>query len=414
MTSFEKQIISSFFERYVNSSANPGKRIFIPADKVFQEFGTASPDEKESFLEAAASLERRGIFRLRWLKKRGKQAIRDLECINVDALFRLAGKPFPKAIAKQVKKAAEAMNGEDYAPCCKELLNFIAEKVTLTEIERGVDRKGFKDFAKLIKMLYENGNVSHKPASRGSPYSVPDGMTPRALSVTLYNDATRLNVVVKLFSRILNRAERRGIFIPDLSFLVPSFPETLVSGKIAIHFAETKTPLANATGSIIGLPLETVKKMKSISVMKNGKKTETPSVLTVENKETFYVLANSNIHTAILYTGGYPSRAVTALMQIFEISGFDFFHAGDVDPDGILILQELQKSVEKTIVPVCMDSATFHKYRKHGRKLGKAINNLRFISDEMRSVEGIQDLISLIETTNLGIEQEFIDYGFNN
>ncbi|MDR0685499.1 MAG: DUF2220 domain-containing protein [Spirochaetaceae bacterium] len=415
MTSFEKQIINSFFERYVNSSSDPDKRIFIPADKVFPGFETASPDQKESFLEAAASLEKRGIFKLRWLKKRRKQAIRDIECINTDALFRLAGRPFPKAIAKQVKKAAEAMNREDYAPCCRELLNFIAENVSLTEIERGIDRKTFKDFAKLIKMLYENGTVLHKPAFRGSPYSVPDGMTPRALSVMLYNDAKRLNVIVKLFSRILGRANRQGIFIPDLSFLAPSFPETLVSGKIAIHFTETKTPLVNATGSIIGLPLETVKKVKNISVMKNGKKTETPSVLTIENKETFYALANSNIHTCALYTGGYPSRAVTALMQIFAISGFDFFHAGDVDPDGILILQELQKSVEKAIVPVCMDPATFHKYRKHGRRLGKSIiNNLRFISDEMRSVEGIQDLISLIESTNLGIEQEFIDYGCNN
>ena len=108
MTSFEKQIINSFFERYVNSSSDPDKRIFIPADKVFPGFETASPDQKESFLEAAASLEKRGIFKLRWLKKRRKQAIRDIECINTDALFRLAGRPFPKAIAKQVKKADRA------------------------------------------------------------------------------------------------------------------------------------------------------------------------------------------------------------------------------------------------------------------------------------------------------------------
>jgi hypothetical protein len=415
MTSFEKQIINTFFERYVNSSADPDKRIFISTDKVFPEFATASPDQKEAFLEAAASLEKRGIFKLRWLKQRKKQAIRDLECINIDALFRLAGKPFPKAIAKQVRKAAEAMDAEDYAPCCRELLNFIAENVTPAEIEHGIDRKGFKDFAKLIKILYDNGNTSHKSALHASPYTVPDGMTPRSLSVMLYNDAKRINMVVKMFSRLLSRAKRRGIFIPDLSFLVPSFPETLISGKIAIHFTENKTPLANATGSIIGLPLETVKKVKNISVMKNGKKTETPSVLTIENKETFYALANSNMYTCVLYTGGYPSRAVTALMQILAISGFNFFHAGDVDPDGILILQELQKCVEKTIVPVCMDPATFHKYRKHGRKLGKSIiNNLRFISDKIRSVEGIQDLIFLIESTNLGIEQEFIDYGCNN
>jgi hypothetical protein len=411
MTPFEKQIINTFFERYVNSAANPDKPIFIRADKIFPEFDSASPDQKESFLEAAASLEKRGVFRLRWLKQRKKPAIRDLECINKDALFRLAGKQFPKATAKQIRKAAEAMDDGDYAPCCKELFNFIAQNVTLAEIEHGIDRKGFKDFAKFIKTLYDNSPDSKISTDFSSPYAVFDKITPRALSVMLYNDSKRLKVLVKLFSRILGRARTEGIFVPDFSFLTRSFSETLISGKIALHFAENKTPLANATGSIIGLPLETVKKVKKISVMKDGKKIEAPSLLTIENKETFYALANSKIYTSVLYTGGYPSRVVTALMQIFSTSGFDFFHAGDVDPDGILILQELQKSVEKTIMPVCMDAATFHKYRKHGRKLNKSmIDNIRLISDQIRSVEGIQDLIALIESTNLGIEQEFIDY----
>ena len=415
MTSFEKQIVDAFFERYVNSSAALDKPVFIAANRIFPEFETATPDQKEAFLEAAASLEKRGIFKLRWLKQRRKQAIRDLECINMDALFRLSGKPFPKAIAKQIKETAEAIDTNDYAPCCRELLDFIAKNVTLTVIELGIDKKGYRDFAKLIKILYDNSNAPHSPTFPGSPYTAPNSITPRALSVMLYNDAKRLDVIVKLFSRILNRARVKGIFIPDFSFLSRPFPETLISGKIAIHFAESKTPLANATGSIIGLPFETVKKVKHISVMKNGKKTETPSVLTIENKETFYALANTDTHTCVLYTGGYPSRAVTALMQILLVSGFDFFHAGDVDPDGILILQELQKCIKKTIVPVCMDPATFHKYRKHGRKLKKSIiDNLRLISDEIRSIEGIQDLISLIESTSLGIEQEFIAYGYNS
>jgi hypothetical protein len=411
MTSFEKQIINAFFERYVNSTADPDRPVFISAGKIFPGFEDASPDEKESFLEAAASLEKRGVFKLRWLKYRRRNAIRDLECIDRDALFRLAGKPFPKAIAKQIKRLAAAMSEDDYAPCCKELLDFVAENVTLAEIERGIDGKGFKDFAKLIKILYDNSRTSYRSTFLSSPYAILNGITPRALSVTLYNDSRRLNLIVRLFSRIMSRAQKQGIFIPDLSFLSRSFPETLISGKIAIHFSETQTPLANATGSIIGLPLETVKKVKNISVMKNANKTETPSVLTIENKETFYALANTKIYSCVLYTGGYPSRAVTALMQIFSISGFDFFHAGDVDPDGILILQELQKSVEKAIIPVCMDTATFEKYRKHGRKLKKSmINNIRLISDEIRSVEGMQDLISLIESTKMGIEQEFIDY----
>jgi hypothetical protein len=60
-----------------------------------------------------------------------------------------------------------------------------------------------------------------------------------------------------------------------------------------------------------------------------------------------------------------------------------------------------------------MDAATFYKYRRHGRKLGKGVlNNIRLVSDTVRSIDGIQEVLSLIESTGIGIEQELIDYGF--
>jgi hypothetical protein len=135
-------------------------------------------------------------------------------------------------------------------------------------------------------------------------------------------------------------------------------------------------------------------------------------VLTIENKETFYALAPCKKYSCLLYTGGYPNRAVNTLLRILSNNGFDFFHAGDVDPDGILILQELKKTIEKPITPIGMDANTFNKYRKHGRKLTHSmLHNIRLINDETRSIEGIEDLLKLIESTGLGIEQELIDYG---
>jgi hypothetical protein len=203
-----------------------------------------------------------------------------------------------------------------------------------------------------------------------------------------------------------------GIYVPDFSFLYRAFPETFISGKLKIYFNDSKTPLVNDTGSIIGLPLATIKKIKKISVIKYEKESAPPTVLTVENKEPFYAIANSKNYSCFLYTGGYPSRAVNSLVRILSKDGFDFFHAGDVDPDGILILQDLYKNAEKPVTPVCMDTDTFNKYRKHGRKLEiSMLNNIRLINDTIRSVHGIADLLSLIESTGLGIEQELIDYG---
>jgi hypothetical protein len=412
---YEKQIINSFFKRYLTPATGTGKRTSITMDRIYPEFDDAPPDKKAAFLKAAEALEKRGIIKLTWQKSRKREALKKLECIDKEAIFALSGKPFPKTIAKNIKDAMSSINVIISTPCCKELLTFMSENLTLKDIEHGIDKNVFLDFAKLVKILYENQhNCEYKPLPvLSEPYSVLDGITPRALSIMLYNDSKRLEVITKLVSRLLKRAAKHGIYVPDMSFLSRSFPETLIAGKIMIHFNQNKMPLANATGSIIGLPLETVKKIKSISAIKCEEKNGLPSVLTIENKETFYALANSQRYSCLLYTGGYPSRAVNTLVQVLSTSGFIFFHAGDVDPDGILILQDLRKNAKKEITPVCMDAATFNKYRKHGRKLEKSmLNNIRLISDTVRSIKAIHELLPLIESTGIGIEQELIDYGY--
>ncbi|MDR0382827.1 MAG: DUF2220 family protein [Spirochaetaceae bacterium] len=411
MTFFQKHIIDCFFQRYANSTAAPGKRTCISALKLYPEFDSASLYKKKSFLKAAEILEKRGIVKLSWYKNRAHKTLKTLECVDMEAMFRLADKPFPKKVMENIKEVIPSITAPADARRCKELLLFMSENVTPNDVERGIDKQAFKDFAKLLKTLHDNESfTAHKPLPcTRTPYSVLDGITPRALSVMLYNDSKRLEQITKLLSRLLKRAEKEGLYVPNLAFLARSFPETLISGKIVIYFDQSKTPLVNDTGNIIGFPLETIKQIESISAIKK----EQPTVLTIENKETFYALTNSKKYTCLLYTGGYPSRAVSALLRVLSKSGFSFFHAGDVDPDGILILQDLIKNAKKNITPVCMDATTFFKYRKHGRKLAKTmLDNIRLIGDEIRSIDGIQEVLSLIESTGIGIEQELIDYGY--
>ncbi|MDR1256615.1 MAG: DUF2220 family protein, partial [Spirochaetaceae bacterium] len=329
-------------------------------------------------------------------------------------LLRLMDKPFPKTVVKNIKDSLSSITSHVKVPCCKKLLVFMAENATLKDVEHGIDRQIFKDFAKLLNVLYESElKAEHSPPpNMTAPYLVLDGITPRALSIMLFSDSKRIETITKLLSRLLKRAKKQGHYVPDLSFLARSFPETLISGKIEIHFNHSETPLKNDTGNIIGLPLETVKDIKSISAIDRIEKKVMPTVLTVENKETFYALKNSRKYSCLLYTGGYPSRAVSTLVRVLSDSGFVFFHAGDVDPDGILILQDLCKNARKNITPVCMDAATFRKYCQHGRKLEKSmLDNIRLIGDAVRSIDGIQEVLSLIESTGIGIEQELIDYG---
>jgi hypothetical protein len=241
------------------------------------------------------------------------------------------------------------------------------------------------------------------------------GITPRALSVSLYADSKRLEWLLGLFSRLISRAERQGVPVPDLSSLGRSFPETMIAGRLVLENAAP--PLVNASGMILGLPLESVLKIRRISVLRTGL-TEPEcrgKLLTVENKETFYALAEDleslEKFDCLLYAGGHPNNAVRALLSVFTASNFALYHAGDLDPDGILILQELAEIAGKPVVPVGMSGEVFKRYAAYGRPLEQsALRRVSLIHDAARRLPGIAELIKGIGETGLGIEQEIIDY----
>jgi hypothetical protein len=410
MIYFEEQIITGFYNRIIKSKAAANKPIFIPAQKIYPEFTSASRDKKEAFLEAAQKLEKQGIIELSWEQRGKNKSLKTLICIDGKKVFKIMGKIFPETTAKKIKKVEQSLNMFDESHDCRKLLNFIAENLTFMEIDHGIDEHRYNDLAVLIKSLYDNSHNGHNSLFLSSPYSILGGITTRALSIRLYDDPAQIKNIKSMFTRILTRAKKQGIQVPDFSFIDGAFPETWISGRISLHFGKNKKPLINHTGEMIGLSLKTITEIEKISVI-NDIEIIKPTVLTIENKETFYALTPCKKYSCLLYTGGYPNRAVTVLLRILSNSGFNFFHAGDVDPDGILILQELKKIIEKPITPICMDAYTFNKYSKHGRKLNRSmLNNIRLINDEIRSVEGIEDMLKLIESTGLGIEQELIDY----
>jgi hypothetical protein len=173
--------------------------------------------------------------------------------------------------------------------------------------------------------------------------------------------------------------------------------------------------MINNEGIILGLPLVSIRRLEKIKPC-GDRSSVPPVVLTIENKETFYALAErrGNMlaqYDAFLYTAGHPNRAVAALVSTLAASGFAFYHAGDLDVEGILILQELAAIAEKPVLPVCMDGETFDEYRQFGRSLTKSmLYRSALISESTRKFPGIADLLIRIEQNKMGIEQEIIDY----
>jgi hypothetical protein len=248
-------------------------------------------------------------------------------------------------------------------------------------------------------------------------------MTTRALSIALYSDSKRLEEISSLFTRFVNAAEGLGLAVPDLSLLDRSFPETMIAGKLSFFFGcpgdAPVPPMTNASGAILGFPLASVRRLREVAPLDSGPTAEpagTPGALMIENKETFYALAEKGdlrldrTYNALLYIGGHPNRATAAMVSVLASSGFALYHSGDLDVEGILILQELAAIAGKPVTPVAMDGETFDRYRAYGRKLeASMLRRVSLISEATRCLPGIDCLIGRIESTGLGVEQEIID-----
>jgi hypothetical protein len=439
MMIWEQRIINAFIEKYPGSAAAEGGRpLRIKAERIFPLFDSAPPSERESFLEAAETLESRRtqdteerLVSIKWVRKCKGEKIEAIIFEKPEALFALTGKASPVLTAVEARGAAQTVAQATKLQIA-DLFFFLAKNIDSQDVVRGLDAQAVNDLERLFAFL-----AGHRDAF--------GGMTPRAVSVLLYNDSKRMETILKLFSALLVKAYREDIPVPDISCLDRSFSEVWLAGSISFVFKDTAegaphrgqgappgkrqasgSRLDNSSGIVIGLPLSVILEIGQIEVIgteasdlfPDNDPAKAPSVLMVENKETFYALAEQFTgegrtgYKALLYTGGYPNRAVQALVALLAESGFSLYHAGDLDIDGILILQELTKAASKPIQPVKMDGATFDRYQHCGRKLDSTM--LKYtsrISGTSLSIPGIAELVDRIQETKLGIEQEIIDYG---
>jgi hypothetical protein len=421
MNYWEKTITEAFIRRYtVSAPRDEAAGTFrnsmrLRSVSVFPDFDKAAPDEKESYLEAAEALERKGLVSLNW-EKRGKgERLKTITCVNMEKLFEESGMTEPRSKAESIRllfrKKLDALDRKTAAAAGKNLhgektiafLKYLAEQFSSREVKWDMDLKAAEDFANLL-------DVFLAPARSRN-------MTTRALSVSLYSDSKRMENILDLFGPSLSQAQKQGVPLPDFSFLERSFPQALVSGRISLEYLNgALPPLVNAAGLILGLPSESIGEIRRVRTIA-GKKT--PAVLTVENKETFYALGDPLNYESggdvrydcFLYTGGYPNKAAAALIRILAASGFRFFHAGDLDPDGILILQNIMDIAGRPVFPLRMDAPTFDRYLSLSRPLNKVmLSQILKIRKDTGAIPELSALIRRIEETGRGVEQEIIDY----
>ncbi len=155
--------------------------------------------------------------------------------------------------------------------------------------------------------------------------------------------------------------EREKIILEEFNIYVnPSY--VYLKGKVRIG-------LKNGEQLVIGeaplaLSTEFIKKIAFITV-------ESARIVTVENLTSFHRI---NIpEDTYIYLAGYHNTEKQALIKriVKENPGKEWFHFGDIDPDGFYILEHLKHGTGLDITPLLMGIEELEMYKEYRKPLNE-------------------------------------------
>lgn len=172
-----------------------------------------------------------------------------------------------------------------------------------------------------------------------------------------------------------------------------------------LEYCEGKVVLCLDTGNTIqidsspmALSSDLIKQIVSIRV-------ERENIVTVENLTSFHRVNDENC--AYIYLAGYHNSEKQALLRRInkENPRKNWYHFGDIDPDGFYILEHLRKGTGIDFEPLYMDVLELKKYAKYCKELsGKDRVKAENLITKGKYVETLRYMLS----NNCKLEQEII------
>jgi hypothetical protein len=404
MTELARRILEVFAESYPTSAHFQGGRKLRKAgwEEVFPRI-VSDVAEKSDFLDAVDELVTAGILSARWKRFREGDDLEALYLEDPGALFDALGIPSPESVARAL---IAVLDGPAWSmPVLVDLAGYLRPRLEAGHPVAVQDARGLKDLARVFSLA---------PAeAAASPL--------RALSARLYGDTKRLEWLLPVADRLARAIGASAVF--ERLGLARSYPEAGLAlwGRIMFEGAATAW---ECRGEILSLPLSSVKRIRSVELAAPTEglvpAQQGPAVLSVENKETFHVLAGEALRggrqalpagiSAIVYTAGHPNEAVIDLLRRCVEAGARLHHYGDLDPDGILVLQEIQEAAGAAVTPWLMTAALHRRYAQFGYALDRT-QMARLVHVREHASGELRDLAAAIAETGIGVEQEVIDLG---
>ncbi|MGM0432271.1 MAG: DUF2399 domain-containing protein [Spirochaetota bacterium] len=388
MKDYTVRICEVFLEKYPKSAAyQGGRRLRVGHwENIFPEI-ERDYRSKHAFLDSVDELCEQGICEAGWRRYREGENLEALYLADPERLYTYTRRLHPDQVRTDLKQHLAKLPDHPFNQQLLKLL--LQDKVPLPELFRADTQQ---ELEKVKSILHDTSILLELDGS------LRDRLTLRQLSVHLFYNSKRIEQLLPAVDALAKNLT--GERLSEALGLVRSYPETTCS--LPGHMLFPDNSRWELGGRMLTLPLETVNQVTAYIPEHQGQR-----VLLLENKESFYVLGTQHkrdFFSGYMYLGGYPNTADAALLDKLSQSGVSLYCFCDLDPAGLLIVQQVARICAVPIEIYRMDEQTYSKYLDYGYVLKNS---------ELRKLSGIEDtrlrpLARLIAQHKKGIEQEII------
>ena len=175
----------------------------------------------------------------------------------------------------------------------------------------------------------------------------------------------------------------------------------LMKGNAIIQFKTSVIDVAEMPDGI-ALSNASLDKIKSIAV--NAKK-----VITVENLTTYHDADEGD--SVSIYLGGYHNHSKQKLLEKIYVGNksCEYFHQGDLDVYGFLILENLKEKTGIPFRPLMMDVATLERFYDAGLYKNLTASDVKVIREKKSTtLHAYADVLQFMLDNNCKVEQESV------
>ena len=227
----------------------------------------------------------------------------------------------------------------------------------------------------------------------------------RNFSTALFKDSKRFQKEFRstvesiLFDYTDEVVEKDNIFEFYNLYENPTY--VIVKGNVVIQFDASVIDGSEMPDGI-ALSNASLGKIRNVTVKAN-------KVITVENLTTYH---DSDEDDAVhIYLGGYHNHSKQILLEKIyaDNKALAYFHKGDLDVYGFLILENLKEKTGIPFIPWMMDVATIERFYKNGLYKELTSTDIKVI-EEKKDTELVAytDVLQFMIDNNCKVEQESI------